>query len=451
MQQPHQPRGLQRIADLRHFMGDGLWQIDRSQLPRAHRLAVDLLRVGYVLFKELTNGLLTLRAMSLVYTTLLSIVPLLAVSFSVLKAFGVHNQVEPILSRFVEPMGPQGVEVVTRLLTFVENMKVGVLGAVGLGLLLYTVISLLQKIEMAFNDVWRTKTRRSLSRRFSDYLSVVMVGPVLVFSALGVSATAMNSSFALTLLSFEPFGTLMVMAAKLVPILFVVAAFTFIYIFIPNTKVKLSSALVGALVGGIMWESVGMLFATFAAGSVKYAAIYSGLAIMIMFMIWLYLSWLILLFGAHVAYLYQHPEQVRKHRAKAQLSSRHHERIGLLLMVLVAKRFCRGECAWSSEELARRLSLPTDTIEEQIDLLVQTGLLVETADTPVHFVPARDPATISLTSLFQILRSAGETSYTLHENALLIDEVEATLRVMEEAVNTALMGRSLRDLACAAG
>src|SRR5690606_9901370 len=134
---------------------------------------------------------------------------------------------EPLLLNLVEPLGERGEELVGTVLGFVENMKVGVLGSVGLALLLYTVISLIQKIELSFNHVWHAQSGRSLSRRFSDYLSVIMVGPVLVFSAVGMTASMMSSDVVQALVSVEPFGSLLVLLSRLAPMLLIVLAFCF--------------------------------------------------------------------------------------------------------------------------------------------------------------------------------------------------------------------------------
>lgn len=187
---------------------------------------------------DIQEGGLDYRAMSLVYTTLLSLAPLLAVSFSVLTAFGVHNQMEPVLLELVAPLGRQGAEIVDRIIGFVSNIKVGVLGFVGFATLFYTVLSLLQKIEESFNHVWRVKRLRSFQRRFSDYLSVLLVGPVLVFSALGLIASMANTEIAQTIIGREPFGTLYYLLGLILPYLLIVGAFTFAYRFIPNTHVN---------------------------------------------------------------------------------------------------------------------------------------------------------------------------------------------------------------------
>lgn len=169
-----------------------VWGVAETPLPLWKERAQRGLRTVFILTRDLVGGQLTLRAMSLVYTTLLSIVPLLALSFSVLKAFGVYNQIEPMLLKFVEPLGEKGDEIVHQISIFIEKMNVGVLGALGLTLLLYTAISLMQKIEESLNFIWHIPHPRPLADRFSRYLSVLLVGPILVFSALGITASVMN-------------------------------------------------------------------------------------------------------------------------------------------------------------------------------------------------------------------------------------------------------------------
>ena len=229
-----------------------IWQGNLRGMSRPRRIVMRLLRLLYVTLRDLMGGQLSLRAMSLVYTTLLSLVPLIAVSFSVLKGFGVHNQVEPILFNFLAPLGPSGVEVGEKIIGFVDNVKAGVLGSIGLAFLLYTVISLIQKIEESFNYVWQVERLRSFSQRFSNYLSVILVGPLLVFSALGITASVMSLDVVQQVMATEPFGRLFTMAAGLVPYFLITAAFTFIYIFIPNTRVKVGAAVAGALLGGVL-------------------------------------------------------------------------------------------------------------------------------------------------------------------------------------------------------
>ena len=320
-----------------------IWDDELSALPWWKALALRWARTLWLLGRELIEGQLSMRAMSLVYTTLLSLIPLLAVSFSVLKAFGVHNQIEPTLQNFLTPLGPRGVEISATIIGFVDNVQVGVLGSVGLGLLFYTVVSLLQKVERAFNYAWQVSQHRPFVERFSGYLSVLLVGPVLVFSALGATASFMSSGLVQELTTVPGLGWMIETAGRLIPYVFIIAAFTFVYVFVPNTRVRVGSALVGALLAGVLWQTIGWGFASFVVNSTKYAAIYSGFAILILFMIWLYLAWLILLVGASIAFYQQHPEYLLlPTRRTSHIGNRQRERLGLLAMCLIAKRHFEG-------------------------------------------------------------------------------------------------------------
>jgi len=348
-----------------------VWDDDLRDLAGLHKLLVFVLRVLHMLLRELMGGQLNLRAMSLVYTTLLSIVPLLAVSFSVLKGFGVHNKIEVLLYNVLTPLGPSGVEITDKIVSFVENVQVGVLGTIGLVLLIYTVIALLQKIEAAFNFVWQIDSLRALSQRFSNYLSVILIGPVLIFSAVGFTAAVLNMEVAQSLAAIEPFGTLMLFGSKLVPYILVCLAFTLIYIFIPNTRVQFKAALIGGVIAGVIWKITGWGFAAFIASSSKYAAIYSSFAIMILLLIWMYLSWLILLVGSQIAYFVQHPRYMTLHRDPVVLSNRMREQLALQLMYLVGYNHFHNRPAWSLDQLIEYLDLPGEPLHRVIRISLQ--------------------------------------------------------------------------------
>lgn len=431
---------------IRDFLFHEMWRLNPDRLPPWRGRALRLVRLVFVLFRELLGGELTLHAMSLVYTTLLSLVPLLAVSFSVLKAFGVHNQIQPFLLQLLAPLGPKGIDFANQIVVFVENVNVRVLGFVGLGFLVYTVITLIQKIEYSFNFVWGIHRPRSISRRFSDYLSVILIGPVLVLSAVGITASILNNAVVQALLDIEPLGTLVVLVGQLLPFLFVIIAFTFIYIFVPNTSVNWRSALVGGVVGGILWQTIGLVFANFAAGTTRYDAIYSGFAIVILFMLWLYLSWLVLLFGAEVAYYHQHPQQIRMRGGRFRPSCRLREQAALTVMYLVADSHVHGEAPWTLDTLVQRLNLPGDALEDLIEGLVKKGLLVDAGTDTSLLVPARDPERITVQDVLQAIRSLEEEEYRAEGATLDIPEVEVALDRAEQGVRVALDGMDLRSL-----
>jgi len=418
-----------------------------SSLPWWKALLIRVLRVFYVVIRDLLEGQLTLRAMSLVYTTLLAMVPLLAVSFSVLKGFGVHNQIEPLLLNFLRPLGERGVEVTSRIIGFVDSVKAGILGSIGFALLIYTVISLIQKIERACNDTWHVNRSRPLSQKFSDYLSVILIGPVLVFSALGITASVMSTAVVQKMVAIKVFGSLMELATKLVPYLLVIAAFTFVYIFVPNTRVRFRSALTGGLVAGVLWETSGWAFASFVVKSAKYTAIYSGFAILIMFMIWLYLSWLIVLVGASVAYYHQHPESVTSYRRELRLSNRMQEKLALLVMFLVGNNYYDNLPALTLEEFAQSLNVPMEALEPIMEALEGYGLLSQTANEPPTYLPARPLDTAELKDVLDAVRGANEIVDLKPQSESAELAVDQLVDHLDQAMAGALRGSTLKDLA----
>lgn len=424
-----------------------LWDVDLGSLNGFKSFIIRTLRLLNVAFREFTEGQLTLRAMSLVYTTLLSIVPILAISFSVLKAFGVHNEVvEPFLQKFLAPLGEKGAEITSRIIGFVENMKVGVLGSIGLGMLFYTVVSVIQKVEKSFNAIWRIKKTRSLARRFSDYISVMIIGPVLIFSAIGLTASVMSNTFVQIMLSIEPFGSLFNFMIKLLPYIIVCGAFTFIYMFIPNTKVHLRSALTGGVLAGFLWETAGWAFASFTVTSAKYAAIYSGFAILIMFMIWIYLNWLILLVGAQISFYHQYPHILSTRDKVFFVSNRLRERLAFLIMYFIGANHFHNKPPWTVEMLVQQLKLPLDPVYDIISVLQNNGLILETSDDPPAYVPARDIETIRLSELLKAVRMSEKETLIVEKKVVSVEDVDSVLAVLETSAKNALGERTLKDL-----
>jgi membrane protein len=381
---------------------DWLWHPNLSKLPGPGRLAVRAARVAFAVVKDIMRGYTNLHAMSLVYTTLLSIVPFLALSFSVLKGFGVHNQLEPFLQNMLLPLGERSEEITSSVLDFVDNIRVGVLGAVGLGVLVYTVVSLVQKVERAFNHVWRVSQIRPLSQRFSNYLSVILIGPLLAFSTLGATAALVSSETASSLLSVAPFGWIYSLLSRLAPYAIIITLFTFLYLFIPNTRVKFRYALIGGSVAGFMWQTLGYLFTLVVTNSTQYTAIYSGFAVGILLLVWIYLSWLVLLTGATVAYYSQNFRYIRQ-RQNVQPSADTDEAVGLTLMYRIASRFDQKDAGVKAVALGNELNTDAEITDRMIEKLLQANLIVRSED---HLLtPALPLDQISLYQLMSVIRA----------------------------------------------
>ncbi|MEQ8483892.1 MAG: YihY/virulence factor BrkB family protein [Pseudomonadales bacterium] len=412
-----------------------VWR-ERAKRPPWQAMGFEALRLVWAVGRDMTSGQLTLRAMSLVYTTLLSLVPLLAISFSILKGFGVHNQIEPFLYNAMEPLGERRDEIVAGIIGFVDNVQVGVLGSVGFLLLFYTVVSLMQKIEQAFNEVWQISRRRSLTERFRDYLSVIIVGPVLVFSSLGITATVMSDPLMASVTDVPVVGWMLSMLGRLVPITMVVLAFTFIYMFVPYTRVRVLPAFTGGLIAGILWNSLGLVFAWFVAQANRYTAIYSGFATPILFMIWLYVGWLILLIGATIAFYRQNPEYLAGRQLTSQFSAADRDRLALGAAYLIGRHFYHGQPPPSAEALARVLEVPVDAVEQALDPLELRGLVAITADAPPGYLPGCPWEQASVHDVLDASRRANRTGISDSPPGVALAQVDAVLarqaRVAEE-------------------
>ena len=324
-------------------------------------------------------------------------------------------------------------------------MKIGVLGAMGLGMLMYTVISLIQKIESAFNFTWRLNTVRNFSQRFSNYLSVIMVGPVLIFSAVGITASLKSQPIIDTIQSLPFAGEFIQLAGKFLPYVLIIAAFSFVYVMVPNTRVKVKSALYGAIVAGILWRWTGALFASFAAGSTSYTAIYSSFAILLLFMIWLYLGWLILLIGASISYYHQHPERLRWKSDRQSFSAEIQENLAFQLMLEIGSAFYfRNEFIPSRDNLAERLNIPHTMTIRMLNNLEDCGLIVQVIDKESRYLPAQSIDQIKLIDILRVARSVDDHGlldqlYKRPEVVLLQQNIESCqLQVLAE--------QSLKDL-----
>jgi membrane protein len=380
-----------------------LGSIDPGSLPPSRRVLLLTARIVLAVARDLADGPIRLWAMSLVYTTLLSLVPLLALGFSVLKAFGAHNVAEPLIAELLAPLGAQGQELATRIVGFVRNMQVGVLGSLGLGFLLYTVVSLIQKVEQAFNDIWRISDARSLAGSFHNYLIVVLLAPILYLVSTGLFASIMGAEVVRGLSDWQPVGIALSIFTRLAPLLLITAAFTFIYLYLPNTHVRWQAALSGAVVATLSWLIGGQAFGFFVVGSTSYNAIYSGFAILILLLIWLNVVWTILLMGAQVAFYVQYPAATLPRADGNAEAPLRHEQWALILLHAVAQRHHDGQLPADLDTLAAALNVVAAPLRPVVAWLIEQGFLVRSQDDPPRLVLAVAPEHIRLDAVLTAL------------------------------------------------
>jgi membrane protein len=403
------------------------------------------LRYPAALVRDWLNGELNIRAMSLAYTTLLSLVPLMVFSFAILKGLGARGDLKFLLREFFRPLGGAATQLTESVLQFVQNMRGELLGAIGLAFLIYTVVTTVQKVEGSFNFVWRVARQRSFARRFTEYLSVMILGPILLAVALGLLGSAEQSPLAHWLQAVAPLAWVFNVVGRLLPYAIVTVVFTCMYWFIPNTRVQLRAALIGGVTAGVIWALVGKAFTAVIFYSSQMVAVYTGFAIVLTTLIWVYLSWLILLIGAQLAFYVQFPQCLRHGQDPTELAAGDREQIGLAVMYLIGCDYGTGRRHWTSDRLASEFDLPGSALAPVLARLEGAGLILATEKE--QFVPGRDPQGILLADILVAVRTL-----PVGRRMIEVRRVAGAARVMAEveaAVRERLGAQTLKDLIAA--
>jgi membrane protein len=397
---------------------------------------------AYALLRDLLGGKLNLHAMGLVYATLLALVPLLAFSFAILRAFGGHRELEPLIFEFFRPMGTAAADLTRRVMDFAESVRAGLVGSVGLALLIWTLLGTLKKVEDSLNFVWQVEVSRSFARRIAEYLSLLFIGPLLVVAAVGLSQLAYRSGSRHLINAMPGLGQVNTLILRLLPFAVVSILFMLVYRLAPNTRVRWRAALVGGVAAGVLWALVGAVFTAFVVLSARMTMVYAGLAILVAALIWTYVGWLILLLGARLSFYVQNPSYLRVGLHEPRLSNNETEQLALGVMYLVGGSHLSGTARWTVASLSTRLQLPGIVVARSVAALEDAGLLVSSAHETL--LPARDLAAISVVEVLGVARSRHTD---IRGQRLTIPEPVAALCNQLDAHWRAECGeRSLRDL-----
>ncbi len=434
---------LERLAD---FFQRGIWEVEFENLSRFRSLLMRQVQLVLVVLRGFIADRCILRASALTYFTLLSIVPLLALAFSLAKGLGVQRTLQPLI---IEQL-TLGMEEVNYIITYIEATNVGTLGAAGLIFLLLTVFFLLGNIEESFNEIWGIRETRPALRRFADFFSVLVIAPVFVFAAISMTSALQSHALVQRLLDAAVVGEVILALFRFLPYFAMWAAFTFLYVFMPNIKVSLKAALIGGILGGTLWQLAQWGYVAFQFGMARYNAIYGTMAALPIFMVWIYTSWVIVLLGAEVAYAVQNIDVIRQEKREQKINFLSQELTALAVLLTVARIFQRGGKPWNLVRITAELQLPPRLTRQILDILVRLGFLTsvapETIGEEAGYQPAYPPEKMPVIKVLQALREDGTTlnrqepcpaAWTLVK--LLEDE-------LRQADDQALGGRTIGDL-----
>ena len=397
----------EKIRQIQNFLDKGIWEVESSGLSRTRGFLLRQGQLVLLVYREFMADGCLLRASALTYATLLAIVPLFALAFAVLSGLGVQKTLQPMLLEQIT-IGSQ--EIVNQILTYIENTNFTRLGAVGMVTLILTVLMLISNVEISFNQIWGVKETRSLFRRFADYTSVLLLGPVFLFVAISMTSTLESQSLVQALMEQAVVGEVVLFLFRVLPYVAMWAAFIFLYVFMPNIKVRLSAALIGGIAGGTMWQLAQWGYVNFQVGVARYNAIYGTMAALPILMAWIYLSWAIVLLGAEIAYAWQNLTTIRREMREQKVNYLSQEMVALTVMASVAGRFERGEDPWGMEKIAECLALPPRLGRVVIDELVAMRYLSavragESED--LLYQPAKPPGQVRVDEFIQSFRGSG--------------------------------------------
>jgi membrane protein len=401
-----------RSSKVWQFLTRDIWKISTRSVARGKQIPFKALKLGLLSIKGFRKDRASLRAAALTLYTLLSIVPVLAVLFGIAKGFGLDARLETwIYSQFPDQQGALGPAVVFARRAL-ERTEGGLIAGTGVILLLYSVIMVASNIEHAMNHIWCVAKQRSWGRRFSDYLSLILIGPFLLLGAsslnLYLAGWARHAGGVLGAELIDPLARL---AFQALSVILLWVLFSFTYVFMPNTKVRLRSGLLGGAVAALLYQLVQTLYLQSQIGATRNNAIYGSFAALPLFVVWLQASWHIVLFGAEVTHHHQHYQNNELEERMPTLSFRAIKRLGLAASEEVIRRFVRGEPAPSGQTLGGLLQMPSQVLGNLLGRLVDAGILVGTAaghGSETVYAPARDPQLLTPGVILDSLERVGE-------------------------------------------
>jgi membrane protein len=427
------------------FLKD-IWEMSMKTYSPGKSFLIRQAKIFTLALRGFYKDKVQMRASALTYYTMLSIVPIVAMAFGIAKGFGFEIWLqEKLLSSF------SGQEVVLQwLLTFVErylaNVKGGVIAGIGLVMLLWSVMKLLGNIEGSFNEIWQIKKARQISRKLSDYISLVVIAPILLFVSSSVtvflSQQIQNSKEVIPLMAY--LGSVLSIVIAIIPYILIWLVFTLLYIIMPNTKVKFASALTGGIIAGTIFQVVQLLYIKLQGSASSYGAIYGSFAALPLFLIWLQTSWLILLLGAEVAFANQNVEHYQAESETMDISFHLKRTVALMVMKEIVTNFKKGNPPATVDELANTLDFPSRLVRDVIYELLETGLISETLTKNVKenaYQPAIDIQKITIAYIIELLDKLGRDSIRTdnHELNKMIKVVDSFMQEIRDSKNNLLI------------
>ncbi|MGA7144725.1 MAG: YihY/virulence factor BrkB family protein [Desulfobacterales bacterium] len=437
-------------AKMTNFFRTDVWRVRAKDLSRTRYLLVKQLRILILTVRGFRKNKCPISASALTFYSVLSIVPVMAMAFGIAKGFGFQKLLEKqLLEKF---QGQE--EVMNRTVSFahslLDNTKGGIIAGIGVVFLLWTVIKLFSQIERSFNGIWEIKTHRTFGRKFSDYLSIMLISPVLFIlsSSVTVFITTQITAIAQKVALIGMFSPVIFLMLKFIPYGLIWILFIFMYMLMPNTKVNFSSGLIAGVIAGTIYQIAQWAYIAFQVGVSRYNAIYGSFAALPLFLMWIQLSWIIVLSGAEISYAYQYVDTYEFEPDGRPISPAFKKLLSLQISRFVISRFLKAESPLSASGIAKTLEIPFRLARQILDELVEASILSYTKaekNKDVSYQPARDINTITINTVIEALEQNGVDNIPVAQTPELSHLSEA-LKTLNEEIEKSPANRLLKDI-----
>lgn len=432
---------LERINDLFkwliRFVTYDIWRITENEVSGLKEFYINLVKTVILAVRGFMNDNLQVKASALTYNTMLAIVPMLAVLVGIAKGFGFQNLVRQELFDYFPGHETELTHVFTSVERYLVRAQGGVFLGVGLLLLLYTVINLISSIENTLNGIWQIKKSRSWYRKITDYLSLLLILPILLTCSGGLSIfiSTLQNSFLGNYFFVTPLVELIL---NITPYIITSLAFTGLYLILPNTKVRFINGLVAGVIAGCAFQFFQFIYISGQILVSSYNAIYGSFAVLPLLLLWLQLSWLICLFGAELSYASQNVKKFSFERDSKNISRRYKDFLILLITTLIIKRFEKGEKPYTADELSESYRIPSRLTTQILNFLTEIQIIIEVNyendDRIIYYQPAIDINKISISYLFTRVDEYGSENFKIDTTALFKKEWKALLKFREDMI-----------------
>lgn len=426
-----------RIAAFWKFLTYDIWRITEDEVTKTTFSVYTIIKTIYVCISRFTQDRIVNKASALTYSTLLAIVPILAILFAIARGFGLDNLLESqIISGFGGPT--QTTETILLFVdSYLSQAKSGVFIGVGIIMLLWSVLILINNMEVTFNRIWQVKKARTMYRKITDYFSMLLLMPLLLVVSGGLSI--FMSTMLKNIEDFTLLAPIVKFLIRLIPFVLTWCMFTALYLFMPNTKVKFKHALISGILAGTAHQAFQFLYISSQVWVSRYNAIYGSFAALPLFLLWLQISWTICLFGAELTYAGQNIRSFSFDKDTRNISRRYCDFVAIMLMSLITKRFARGERPYTAEDLSEVCQIPIRLTQQMLYELQEVELLHEvvTDEEYIAYQPSLDINQLSIAVLLDRLYTHGSEDFKVDREQEFGDEWKALLKARDEYYSSA--------------